>query len=214
MIATLGTRRRRKSTRNNDALTLPAPAPLATLDDAQLLHHPDPAEAFTVLYERYAPRVTGYCLSRVGNPAEAEEIAAQALAKAWAGFPPDHRGTFRAWLFTIAHHTIVDHYRVTARAPGQAGEAHLATLASPAPGPDEASVAAETREELIAAVAALPDDQQQAITLRIAGLKGREVAEVMGRSHQAVKMLQFRAITSLRTSLAATSTLTGEEDFR
>lgn len=201
-------RRRRHSDRTDP----PPSEPLDRLDDADLLRHPDRHAAFTALYDRYAPRVIGYCRARIANESDAEETAAQVLAKAWAGFPPDHRGTFRAWLFTVAHHTIVDYYRQASRTPSFASESALLTLESSVPPPDEASIAAETRTELVAAIASLPADQQQAITLRVAGLKGREVAEVMGRSNEAIKMLQFRAITTLRTLLATAPD--GEEAFR
>jgi len=207
---TLSARRQRRP----DAGEAGPPAPLERASDADLLRHPDRPAAFAVLYDRYVARVIGYCRARIASEADAEEIAAQALAKAWAGFPPDHRGTFRAWLFTIAHHTIVDYIRQAARSPGFVGEAALHALESPVPRPDDASIAAETRAELAAAIATLPTDQQHAIALRVAGLKGREVAEVMGRSHEAVKMLQFRAIASLRETLAPSTPSAGEESSR
>jgi RNA polymerase sigma-70 factor (ECF subfamily) len=55
-----------------------------------------------------------------------------------------------------------------------------------------------------AAVAELPHDQRQAILLRFGGdLRNREIAEIMGRSEGAVKLLTFRALTALRRHLGA-----------
>ena len=54
---------------------------------------------------------------------------------------------------------------------------------------------------LLAAVARLPDDQRFAVELRLAGLNGPEVAAAMGRSHDAVRKLQLRAIEKLRAEL-------------
>ena len=59
-----------------------------------------------------------------------------------------------------------------------------------------------TTRELRDALAQLGDDQRQAIELRLAGLKGREIADVLGRSEAAVKMLQFRAMQHLRNVLS------------
>jgi len=56
---------------------------------------------------------------------------------------------------------------------------------------------------LLAAVARLPDDQRTAVELRLAGLTGPEVATAMGRSHEAIKKLQLRALERLRAELAA-----------
>ena len=51
---------------------------------------------------------------------------------------------------------------------------------------------------------ALPDDQRQAVALRFAGeMHNREIAEIMGRSEGAVKLLTFRALTTLRKRFGA-----------
>jgi len=59
-------------------------------------------------------------------------------------------------------------------------------------------------EEIRAAVRSLPDDQRQAVALRFAGeMHNREIAEIMGRSEGAVKLLTFRALTTLRKHFGA-----------
>ena len=53
-------------------------------------------------------------------------------------------------------------------------------------------------------MARLPADQRQAVLLRFGGeLRNREIAEIMGRSEGAVKLLTFRALTTLRRRLGA-----------
>jgi DNA-directed RNA polymerase specialized sigma24 family protein len=47
----------------------------------------------------------------------------------------------------------------------------------------------------------LPRDQRRVIELRIAGMKGREIAAELGRSHEAVRMLQHRALNKLASAL-------------
>jgi DNA-directed RNA polymerase specialized sigma24 family protein len=47
----------------------------------------------------------------------------------------------------------------------------------------------------------LPADQRRVIELRLAGLTGAEIAGVLNRSVAAVKMLQLRAMTRLRSEL-------------
>lgn len=68
--------------------------------------------------------------------------------------------------------------------------------------PDLLALDAAERRALREAVAQLPTDMRRAIELRIAGLTGREAATDMGRSIDAVKMLQSRAIARLRADLA------------
>jgi len=50
-------------------------------------------------------------------------------------------------------------------------------------------------------LAQLPTDQRRVVELRLAGLSGAEIAQALGRSFGAVKMLQFRAAARLRELL-------------
>ncbi len=61
------------------------------------------------------------------------------------------------------------------------------------------------------ALSHLNDDQRHVIELRLSGLKGSEIAEVLGRSENAVKMLQFRAMKRLREVLVAEQDAPGTE---
>ena len=74
-------------------------------------------------------------------------------------------------------------------------------LVDPDPPPEEQAIAAERREALLDSVTRLSDDQRRVVELRLAGLSGPEIAAVLGRSHGAIKMLQFRAIDRLRELL-------------
>ncbi len=65
-------------------------------------------------------------------------------------------------------------------------------------GPDEVTVARQELDEVAAALAALTDEQRDAIALRFfAGLSAREAAEVMGKQEGTIRGLQFRAIAAL-----------------
>ncbi len=183
---------------------------LGTLDqwpDKQLIHHPQRDDAFVVLYQRYAAPILTYCRLRIGNVHDAEDTAAQVFAHAYGAFPPDDRGTFRAWLFTIAHHSVVNHYRKQgARGPARSLTNELPdSIADPGGSPEVAALRNDDARELRSALAQLRDDQRQVIELRLAGLKGAEIAAVIGRSESAVKMLQFRAMQRLREVLVAES---------
>jgi RNA polymerase sigma-70 factor, ECF subfamily len=76
-------------------------------------------------------------------------------------------------------------------------------LVDPAAGPEAAALAAMERQTVQAALSQLPIDQRRAIELRLAGLTGREIARELGRSHEAIKMLQQRALAHLREELGA-----------
>ena len=73
--------------------------------------------ALTDLFEEYYERITRYIAVRVGNQADAEELASAVFVRAvenigsfqWRGVP------LQAWLYRIAHNAAVDHLRRSSR---------------------------------------------------------------------------------------------------
>ncbi|MFB9660145.1 ECF RNA polymerase sigma factor SigK [Glycomyces mayteni] len=70
-------------------------------------------DAFAMLYDRTAPRVYGLCLRIVRDPAQAEEVAQEAMVEVWrtATRFDERRGSANAWITTIAHRKAVDRVR-------------------------------------------------------------------------------------------------------
>ena len=159
----------------------------------------DPA-AFGPLYDRYADRVFRFCYRRLASREAAEDATALVFTRALAGLAGYRGGSFAAWLFAIAHHVVVNTYRDARPALPlvAAGE-----VIDAAPSPEDLALGAETRRDLLAALADLPPDQRRVVELRLAGLTGVEIAAALGRSHAAVKMLQARAFARLRAAHAA-----------
>jgi RNA polymerase sigma-70 factor (ECF subfamily) len=107
--------------------------------------------------------------------------------------------SFGAWLFAIAHNVVVDEWR--ARQGG--GHAtpwieNVAATVDAALDPEESTLIAEEVREVRTLLSRLPADQAQLIELRLAGLTDKEIAFVLGRSHGAVRVAQYRAIRRLR----------------
>ena len=159
----------------------------------------DPAR-FAALYRRYVDRVFRYCHRRLGDREAAEDATSLTFVRAFEALPRYRDGSFRAWLFTIAHHTIANDLRGASRRADRPLDAALKVV-DPAPGPEEAAVAADARTTIRALLARLPEDERRLLELRLAGLSGPEIARVLGRSHGAVKVAQFRAIARLRAAI-------------
>lgn len=154
--------------------------------------------AFAPLYDRYLDPIYRYCYRRLGTREAAEDAASAIFARALAALPSYRDGSFRAWLFVIAHNIVIDTHR--RRRPEQP----LADFYEPVdrdPTPEEAALASDARRSVRALLAVLPADQRRVLELRLAGLTGAEIAAVLGRSVAAVKMLQLRAMTRLRAEL-------------
>ncbi len=179
----------------------PAPvAPVLTDDELVRLAKVD-RQAFGLLYDRYVDRVYRYCYRRLQTREAAEDATSQVFLRAMTAIDSHRDGTsFPAWLFTIAERTVIDTWR---RQRPQASIDDIAEQPDRDPTPEETALDAEDRAAVRSLLDHLPDDQRRAIELRLADLTGPEVAQVMGRPPGAVKMLQFRAITTLRRLLGA-----------
>jgi RNA polymerase sigma-70 factor, ECF subfamily len=157
--------------------------------------------AFGVLYDRHAVTIYRYCYRRLGNRAAAEDATSGTFLRALEALPGFRGGSFRAWLYAIAHSVIVNGVR---RRTELTLDDSFDT-ADPAESPEDATIAADERRTIVELLASFPEDQRRVIELRLAGLSGNEIAESIGKSVPAVKMLQHRAMQRFRRSLVETA---------
>jgi RNA polymerase sigma-70 factor, ECF subfamily len=161
-------------------------------------------DAFGVLWYDLQPRLVRYF--KLIAPGAAEDLASEtwlAVIRGVGRFQGDERA-FRAWVFTIARHKARDWWRRAARKPVQ--ELPEAGLAEPL-APDDPAAAvledASTRAAL-ALIATLPAGQAEAVVLRVvAGLEVKQVAELMDKQPNAVRVLTHRGLRRLAERLGA-----------
>ena len=152
---------------------------------------------FAKLYERYFERVYAFALTRTRNRAAAEDVTADTFRQALENLPQfEWRGVpFSAWLFRIAANAAADYFKRSAR------EAVVGDLPEAADESWEARlIEVETRARLFELVQHLPRDQRKVLTMRFGQEQSiKDVAAAMGRSEGAVKLLQHRAMETLRS---------------
>ena len=174
----------------------------AVLQAAQL----GEAWAFSVLYRDLNGRVLRYFASRA--PSVAEDLAAETwvgAARGLSSFDGDEQA-FRAWLFTIAHRQLVQHWRDSARRPptDPAGEGagDLETPGVQVPGVETQVVDSLMAQQAARAIAAsLTPDQAEVVLLRVLGGLGvDEVAKILGKRSGTIRALQHKALRKLATN--------------
>lgn len=154
--------------------------------------------AWTMVYRSVAPQVRGYVAARgAGDPDNLVGEVFLQLARNLATFDGDEAG-FRAWVFTIAHHRLLDEHRRARRRPAQP----MADVPERA-FHDEAGLNAVLTTEARALVDSLTPAQRDVVLLRVFGdLPLEEVARIVGRPVTAVKSLQHRGLATLRKKLS------------
>lgn len=151
--------------------------------------------AWRELYMQHSSPVLGYLRSqRAPSPEDLlGEVWLQAVRDLHR-FDGDERG-FRAWLLSIAHHRLLDARRSISRRPVELGSEPGDTIVDATALP-EAQLLAE--QELSELLEGLPERQRSLLYLRfVLDMPQAEVADVMGMSTPAVKMLQGRSLRAL-----------------
>jgi RNA polymerase sigma factor (sigma-70 family) len=173
-------------------------------DDVLAAAQAGAAWAFEVLYRDLAPAVTGYL--RLHGADEPDDLASETfigVLTGLAGFRGDE-DALRAWVFTIAHRRLVDHWRRRGRRPQASDDDALLDELGGGDAEDDAMtrIGATDVHRLCGT---LPADQRAVLLLRVLGdLTVDQVAEVLGRSAGSVKALQRRGLRTLRTTLERT----------
>jgi RNA polymerase sigma factor (sigma-70 family) len=139
--------------------------------------------AASAFVKRFQARVYGLALSIVGDPLLAEDLAQEALTKAWrnAGAYDARRGAVATWLLTITRNLAIDALRLHRARPSEPHPMLTFDIPSQAPGPAESAVVADTARGVRGAVALLPIDQRRALVLAaFYGRTAKEIADLEG----------------------------------
>lgn len=158
--------------------------------------------AFEPLYSRYFDPVYRYAARRLGNEERAADATSQVFLKALAALPSYRAGSFRSWLFAIAHNVVID---VGQRATPECALPDDWDLSDPSPTPEEAAIIHDGQRHLAQLLAQLTPEQREVMELRLAGLSGQEIADQLGRGLAATKSIQWRALARLKRLLETES---------
>ncbi|MBT9466977.1 RNA polymerase sigma factor [Hydrogenophaga sp.] len=169
------------------------------------------ARAFETLYDRHSLPVWRFVQRSVRDPALADDLVQDvwfSLVRQAPQYQP--RARFRTWLFTLAHHRMVDHWRThkthaSLDAETADGAALADTLAADSGfGPVRQVQSREQAQALLDALAALPLPQREAFLLQAeGGLSLAEIAQTTGVNAETAKSRLRYARERLRHTLEA-----------
>ncbi len=161
----------------------------------------DDSQVIGAIYDKYFPEVFRYVRYRLNDANAAEDISSEVFVRLLEAIK-HRRGpktNLKAWLLSTAAHIVTDHMRRSYRRP---------TDPLPDDVVDEAALPTdefERREQsrhFQAAYASLTAEQQHVLALRFGqGYSLEETASIMQKNVNAVKALQFRALSALQRSV-------------
>lgn len=160
----------------------------------------DPA-AVQALVARKLPRMLALACRMLNDASEAEDVAQEAMLRAWKQAPRWQSGMarFDTWLHRVGLNLCYDRLRRRREVPTEA----VPERPDEGPAPDRGLMAADVGVRVDAALARLPDRQREAIVLcHYQELTNIEAASLMEISVEALESLLSRGRRALRQALA------------
>ncbi|MEM9438704.1 MAG: RNA polymerase sigma factor [Pseudomonadota bacterium] len=149
---------------------------------------------------RLVPRIMAHAYRMLGDRAEAEDVAQEAMLRLWKIAPDWRQGEAKVttWLYRVTANLCTDRLRKVKHSDlDDAPE-----VADGAPSADQKMIAQARADALNRALSELPERQREAVVLRhIEGLTNPEIAEVMDISVEAVESLTARGKRALAQAL-------------
>lgn len=184
--------------------------------DEQLLdlYQTGNAQAFEVLYGRYKNAIYHYFFRQVSNAAMSDELHQDVWLKVIkSGHNFKHKSSFKTWLYTIAHHRLVDYYRHNSKQVlhlvkenplnNEANEETIEfTEKNSESQPDNVLYTEQMQKLLLESLKALPKEQQEVFILHEkSNLSLKDIAQTMGASFEQTKSRLRYATKKLRQAL-------------
>ena len=158
-------------------------------------------QALIGFYEQHSTELFRYAYRMLGDNDLAEDCVAETFSRllhaVHRGAGPDENA--RAWLYRVAHNWITDHYR---RKSSQSLSIETDLYADPEGNPSKVVGKLLEQERVRKALLNLPSEQRLVVELRFLEEWPHEsVAAVLGKSIEATRALQSRALSALRRML-------------
>ena len=174
-------------------------------------------DALNELVSAYWHPIYRFVAYKIGHLEDAKELTQETFFRAFRSLPSfrNSDATFKTYLSHIAFNLIRDYWRKKGRSPVLVDIADYQEAGTEDNQPDVQTLKTERRETIVRLLKELPSDQRKTIELRIiAGLPVKETALAMGKTEGSIKMLQQRALKSLRELLLQHGVIEADDSWR
>lgn len=169
-----------------------------------------PRKEYGRIYDKYIDKIYRFIFLKVNSQEVAEDLCSDTFVRGWQAFQksqasnPDKKvdkiENIQAFLYKIARNRVIDYYRKKGKF--QIISANYREIIDPQTDLEEKAVLNSDMDTIRLALSNLKEDYQDVIILRYLNeLSMDEIAQIMDRSEQAVRVLLHRAIKSLKIRL-------------
>ena len=148
-------------------------------------------------YEELLPKVYHYFCLRIGDRIEAEDLTAATFERAWRDRERYQKnlGTFTNWLFGIAGHVSITHFRQNRQEKGL-NESVLAEASRPT---EESATQQQEFERLASMLTSWPEREREIFALKYGGqFTNRSIAKIVGMTESNIGTILHRLVSRLR----------------
>ena len=156
---------------------------------------------FSKIYDQCIDKIYRFIFLKVSSEEIAQDLCSETFVKAWQSYKsnPNIKNP-SAFLYKIARNLVIDHYRQKGR--NQFVSPEVVPIADPNPGIGEKAAINSDLEQVKAVLADLKEDYQNAIIWRyLDELSIPEMAGMMDKSEEAVRVTLHRALKSLKSEI-------------
>jgi len=160
--------------------------------------------AFGTLYDTHMSAIYRFVFVKVGNKADAEDITHQVFLRAWQNMPRyrEQGFPFSSWLYRIARNAVVDFYRTSKHHTDI--DTIPEDLHSETPSFGDSIDTSIQVDAVRAALARLDPDQESVLVMKfINDFSNKEIAQSLGKSEGAIRVIQHRALKQLQAHFAS-----------
>ena len=156
-------------------------------------------QAFAQLFEQYYVPINRYLYFHMNSQQDADDLTDIVFLKTWQNLSNFklNKGTFKAWLYRIAHNQLIDFYRQSTSADPID---EMMEIEADAMKPENIILEKQEAFRLREALAKLDERSRSVIIHRfIAGLDHHETAKLLGLSEGNVRVIQLRSLKKIKS---------------
>jgi RNA polymerase sigma-70 factor, ECF subfamily len=174
-----------------------------TIDTLRAAREGDTKAESVLMGELYRP-IYFYLRKRTGRTEAADELCQTVFLKVFEKIDTyqSDKARLETWVFTIARHTLIDYYRQYKELEEMPDIAAIDTASNTAGEAERRDVEIQVARLL----KSLPEDMAEVVTLRaLDEMSYESIAELIGKTPEAIRQIYSRALSRLRELAQATS---------